>query len=416
MALVHDSFSDFVLFPKDNSHFEMLELRQEEGFENAHYIPTAAMHHHFSELANPTYDAYPSTSPFSDDLSGIQNQYAALNFIFDTPKENERVTQQRFTPSGSPSPSVTQSFDHPPSILSSTSGASAQSTPSSAVGSPYSHETNHVPAQELWMESHQGLGIAPGIAHCEGYGNDMYSLTNIENDLTFNGDKFSNSFVGKSQMVFSTSSASSASMPASASSCISSQTFKPALTALPLTLDTSLVLKDGILNSIREEANGKIDTLITATISPFPTSLIETSPRQFRNTRFVHPSSRAQSSFKSPKTPASASSMSPFASRKPPQAWVHDYNPQENFMGASSDSMAPENPTPSAHHTHPHEGSITPACTQAHPFRTFHHAQSHFFSQSSSSFIAPLESSCWFSLAAYSFIFFLSSGFSFRLL
>lgn len=316
------------------------------------------------------------------------------------------LDQRQFTPSGSPSPSISQSFDHPPSILSSTSGASAQSTASSAAGSPYSHDTNHVPSQENWTESHRGLGIVPGIAPNEGFGSDLYPLTSMDNELVFSEDKFPNNFVGESRKIFSSSiptSSTASSVPVSVSSCASSQSFVSAFCYSPLALDTSVTTGDVTIDTILKEVNSRIDTPTTALTSPTSASSIETSPRYFRSTPLAPQSSpRVRGSFKSPTTPASA--MSPLASRSTPPPSVRLHGSRRNSTAPCSDSKAQQSTTTSSHRVHPFGRPTPPPSSQA-QFH-IHQSQSPFFGQSSGRFIAPLESSCWFSLIARSLFFY----------
>lgn len=395
MALVHDSTSDFVLFPRDQSYLDMLDSRQDEAFDSLHFNTASDMHRHFADLTSSTYDAYPSASAFSHSAS---NYYGGtLSFVVDAPKENERANQSQITSSGSPSPSV--SFDHPPSILSSTSVASVNSTPSSAVGSPYSHDTKAVQGQEQWTDSHQGLGIAPGIAHNEGFGTDLYPLPNLDNDLVFSEDKFSGSFVGESRRIFSSSiSASAASVPSSISSCKSPPNSLPAFCASPLAIDTSVATRDVTIDTILNEVNSQIDTPKTALMSPASINSVETSPKSFQSIRPIHhPSSPpARISFKSPTTPASA--MSPFASRVTPPPSVRLHESRRNSIVACNDSKATNSPTLSSYRTHPYSRLAPLPGSQA--LSPKHQSQSPFFGQSSGRFIAPLESSCWFSLNA----------------
>lgn len=409
MALVQDCYSDFVLFPRDQPYLDILDARQDETFENiVHYTTASDMHHHFPDLASTTYDTYPSTSAFSTVTSNYYGgSCGALNSVVDVPKEDERLNQRQFTPSGSPSPSISQSFDHPPSILSSTSGASAQSTASSAAGSPYSHDTNHVPSQELWMESHHGLGIASGIPHNEGFGSDLYPLTNIENELVFSDDKFPNNFVGESRKIFSSSiSTSGAASPVSVSvsSSASSQSFVPAFRSPHLALDTSVTTGDVTIDTILKEVNSRVEKPTTDMISPASASSIETSPRYFRSTPLApQPSPRVWGSFKSPTTPASA--MSPLTSRSSTPQSARAHESRRNSLAPCSDSKAQQQTTPS-HRVYPYSRPTPPLSSQA--LSHINQSQSPFFGQSSGRFIAPLESSCRFSLIARSLFYFLS--------
>ncbi|KAI4096633.1 MAG: hypothetical protein LQ339_006929 [Xanthoria mediterranea] len=129
--------------------------------------------------------------------SGQSNYYNATDFLFDGSKDHTRPYQQRQTPSGSVSPSLPQSLDQPPSTLSSTSGASGQSTTSSTVGSPYSLATHSLPGQDAWADLNQGLGIAPDIIHNDGFPQDPFPSGGLENESCFQTGKFSDSFVGE---------------------------------------------------------------------------------------------------------------------------------------------------------------------------------------------------------------------------
>lgn len=401
--MVHDCHSDFVLFPRDQTYLDMLDSRQDETFENIVHYTTASDMHHFSDLASTTYETYPPTSAFSTEASTYYSgSGGALNFVVDVPKDGERMNRRQFTPSGSRSPSISQSLDHPPSTLSSTSGASAQSTASSAAGSPYSHDTNHIPSQEHWTDSHQGLGIAPGIAHNEGFGSDLYPLTNIDNDLIFSEEKFPNNFVGESRKIslssISTSSIASP-VPASVSSYVRSQSFVTAFHSSPLALDTPVTTRDVTIDTILKEVNSRIHTPTTALTSPTSTSSIETTPRDFGSTGLAPQSSpRTRSSFKSPTTPASA--MSPLTSHSTPPSSVHPRELRRNSLAPCSDSKGQQSPTTSCYRLHRYGWPTPPPSSQSHSHT--HQSQSPFFGQSSGRFIAPLESSCWFSLIARS--------------
>ncbi|KAL8862925.1 MAG: hypothetical protein Q9178_000867 [Gyalolechia marmorata] len=129
--------------------------------------------------------------------SGQSHYYNTPNLGLDGRKDHTRSYQQRHTPSGSVSPSIPQSLEHPPSTLSSTSGASGQSTASSTVGSPYSLATHSLPGQDAWAELNQGLGIAPDIVHNDGFPHDAFPSGVLENELCFQDGKFPDSFVGE---------------------------------------------------------------------------------------------------------------------------------------------------------------------------------------------------------------------------
>ncbi|KAL8729846.1 MAG: hypothetical protein Q9166_004487 [cf. Caloplaca sp. 2 TL-2023] len=142
--------------------------------------------------------SFDDSSPMPDYSSAQSHYYNASHFLMDGPKDQTQRYQQRHTPSGSASPSIPQSLEHPPSTLSSASGASGQSTASSTVGSPYSLVTHSIPGQDAWSEPHQGLGIAPDIIHNDGFPQDVFPNGGLENELCFHDPKFPDSFVDPS--------------------------------------------------------------------------------------------------------------------------------------------------------------------------------------------------------------------------
>lgn len=390
MALVHDSHNDFILFSRDQ-YFDMLESKQDDSFDSLDYS-TLQMHQRLSNLTG-TYDSYPSTAAFSNSSLNY-NEGGALNYAVGFSKENERLNHQRFTPCGSPSPSISQSFDQPPSILSSTSGASAQSTASSAVGSPYPHDANQVSGRENWSESHQGLGIAPRISQHEGYGTELFPLTDLSNEVVFDEDKYSpNSFVGESSKIFSSSVLSRTTLvPDSFSSSSSPQSLESALCASPLALDTSVATRILAIDTIPAEHHTRIRTSMT---DPESANSTDSSSKIFESYGFLHRptfSSPIQGVFKSPTTPASA--MSPFATRVAPPSGNRPHETFGSYVVSSIDSKT-QWPSPSCSQlAYSHARPKKLLSCQRHS----NQSQSPFFSQSSGRFIAPLESSCWFSL------------------
>lgn len=375
----------------------MLESKQDDSFDSLAYS-TLEMHHRLSDLTG-TFDPYPSTAAFSN---SSLNYYegGALNYAVGISKENDGLNQQRFTPGGSPSPSISQSFDHPPSILSSTSGASAQSTASSAVGSPYPHDTSQVLGHDNWSESHQGLGIAPGISQHEGFGTDLFPLADLGSEVVFDENKYSsNSFVGESSKIFSSSVSSShmTLLPTSISSCSFPQSLGSTLCASPLALDTSVVTRIDAIDTIPEEQSGRSRTPITGLTSPESANSIKSSPISFGSNASLHRpifSPPAQGVFKSPTTPASA--MSPFNNRftSPPSSRPHERS--GNNVASSIDLTTQQPSSSCSQFAHSHARLNKSPSREGHSH--FNQSHSPFFSQSSGRFIAPLESSCWFSL------------------
>lgn len=395
MALVHDSHNDFILFPRDQ-YLDMFESKQDDSFDGLAYS-TLEMHHRLSDLTD-TYDSYPSTAAFPN---SSLNYYegGALNYAVGFSKENDRLNQQRFTPCGSPSPSVSQSFDQPPSILSSTSGASAQSTASSAVGSPYPHDPSKVSGHDNWSESHQGLGIATGISQHEGYGTDIFPLTDLSSEVVFDDDKYSShSFVGESSKIFSSSVSSRSNyVPVSISSCSFSQSLESVSCASPLALNTSVVTPIVAIDTIPEELSSRSRTSITKLTSPESANSTGASRTSFGSNGSLHRpifSPPAQSVFKSPTTPASA--MSPFTSHFIPPPGSRPHKISKSHAISSIDWITQQPSSSCLQIAHPHAGPNKHPRRQRHSHSNQPHSL--FFSQSSGRFITPLESSCWFSL------------------
>lgn len=392
MALVHDSQNDFILFPVD----QYLESRQDDSFDSLAYS-TIEMHQRLSDLTG-TYDSYPSTTAFSNSSLNYYDG-GALHYAVGISKENDRLNQQRFTPGASPSPSLSQSFDQPPSILSSTSGASAQSTASSAVGSPYLHDTSQVTGHENWSESHQGLGIAPGISQHEAFCTDIFPLADLSSEVVFDEEKYSsNSFVGESSKIFSSSVSSHMTLvPTSISSCSFPQSLGSTLCASPLALDTSVVSRIAAVDTIPEEHSGRRRTPITGLTTPESANSIKFSPISSRSNGRLHRpihSPLVQGVFKSPTTPASA--MSPFNSRLNSPLTSRPHERSGNNLVSSIDLITKQPSSPCSQFAHSHARLNKSPSREGHSH--FNISHSSFFSQSSGRFIAPLDSSCWFSL------------------
>lgn len=390
MALIHDSHNDFILFPRDHPYLDILESKQDDSFDTLAYS-SLDMHQRLSNLTG-TYDSYTSTAAFSN---SSLNYYGggALNYAVGFSKESERLNQQRFTPCGSPSPSISQSYDQPPSILSSTSGASAQSTASSAVGSPYPHDTSQVSGHENWSESHQGLGIVPGISQHEGYGTEIFPLNDLSSEVVFDEDKYSsNSFVGESSKIFSSSVSSRTTLvPSSISPSSFPHGLEYAVRSSPLALDTSVASR---IDTIPSEHPIWSRTSMTDPESANSTDSSSTFSGSYGLLHRPTFSSPAKDVFKSPTTPASA--MSPLASRVSPPSGRRRHGTSGSNIVSPIDSI----------NKRPSSSCSQLACSHGRPNRLpsrqglsrTNQSQSPFFSQSSGRFIAPLESSCWFSL------------------
>ena len=394
MALVHDTFSDFVLFPKDPySYLDMLDARVDNGFDGVQYNPatTSNMQQHFSDLASTTYESYPSAPAYS---SGPATYHGAPQFVLEAPKADVMQESRRWTPSGSPSPSVSQSYDHPPSAVSSVSGASGQSTASSAMGSPYSHATQSLPGQEQWTDAHLGLGIAVGTFHNDRFGNDIFPPANLDNDVLFEDGKYPSSFVGKSRNISSSFVSTSLSKPSAVSSSSSpSRTLIPAFHTPQLALDTSVAMRDVTIDTILEEVNSSIDAS-SQVGSPVSAVSAKASPIAFQATHLVSASPHMAGSFRAPTTPASA--LSSFAPRGFSPLASRQRIPRRHSTAACDDGNLQRSPPASSSRFHPYWRPILPPIPQdrAHDSQ----CQPPLFSQSSGRYASPLKSSCWFSL------------------
>ena len=381
MAKVYSSVSDFVLFPRDQTYMAALDPRLGDNIDNMHYSPNAvgSMHRHgnFSGQSSTSYESYPPVSAYS---SGPSAYFGAQNMPYETQKGNMGRPLRRQTPSGSPSPSISQAFDHPPSSLSSASGASAQSTASSTDGSPYASATHVLPYEDKWPGPLHGLGIAPGIVSSESFTQDSFPSANFESDLMLDDGKFPN-YVGECEQDFSSSVTLSQPLVSSVFSRLAPQKSVPAFFSRPLALETTTACKGVTIDSILEEANSKIQKPMQL-VSPISAASVAASPPQ------------QESSFKAPLTPSSA------VSRSPSRATSPQGSGNNISLGTSiiplDDVRAPRSPQHSLERYHP--------CVQSTSSSTSQHQvhcnqdQSPFFRQSSGRFVAPLESSCRFSL------------------
>ncbi|CAD6593792.1 MAG: hypothetical protein ASARMPRED_007953, partial [Alectoria sarmentosa] len=356
MAKVYSNVSDFVLFPRDHPYMGTLDPGL-DNVNNMHYQPNflSNMHRHgdFSAQASTSYESYPPVCAYSSAPSAY---FGAQNVPYEVQKGNMGRPLRRQTPSGSPSPSISHGFDHPPSTLSSASGASAQSTASSADGSPYASATHVLPFEDKWSRPPHGLGIAPGIVSSENFSQDSFPPANFENGLMLEDSKFPN--------------------------YVASQNFVPAFSPRPLALDTTTGTKEITIDSILEEANSNIQKPLQL-ISPVSAVSGAASPTSFTRKHQTTSPPQRKSSFRSPLTPASAASRFPSRATSPhglgDQVFLGDpIISLDNEKPPKSPQESPEHPsliqqfdTPIAHDT-----TITtyPATVHA-----FHHLPSQTF-------------------------------------
>lgn len=389
MAMVHGRPSDFVLLAKDQSYVDMLDPSTDENFGLLPYNMGPDLQNPFPDFPTNAYDLYPSNSTFSAHTPICYNPADSVPV---KSKEISNPGPRQMPALSTPSPSVSQSLDHPPSIISSTSGASARSTTSSIDGSPYSHATSNVPAQEHWVDSQQGLGIVAGMVHNENYGHDIYSLNHLEHELVLSGDKLSNNYVGELER-FPSSVSNSGSI---------SQFSLPPTPMVPLVLDTTVGTRDITLDGILNEANEKIDKSTHSSSSA--RAGLNPAPSCHQLAAQVPSPSPSNGSFKSPTTPASAYSPLSPATTSPSSARQHrlrkyslvdGYDPR--MPGVHRKALA------NSYRWSPYDQPATSLKSPGHFYRD--PVRSPFFGQSSGRFIAPLESSCWFSLIVLSYPF-----------
>ena len=390
MAEVYSSLSDFVLFPRDQPYMGTLDPRLDD-FSDMHYQPNAVSnmhrHGHFSGQASTSYESYPPVSAYSSAPSAY---FGAQNVPYEMQKGSMARPLPRQTPSGSPSPSISQAFDHPPSTLSSASGASAQSTASSADGSPYASATHVLPYEDKWSGALDGLGIAR-IVSSESFTQDSFLPANFEHGSMLEDTKFAN-YVGECGKKFSLSFPHSQSFASSVSSGLASQSFVPASSSPPLALDTTTGTKCVTIDSILEEANSKLRIQKPVQLmSPVSAASAAASPTSLTNQHQTTLPTQRKSSFRSPLTPASAASRFPSRAASPHGSGNHVF-----LEHPLDDVRAPRSPQQSPERCHPCDRSTPPPISQ-HQAR-YGQSQSPFFGHSSGRFVAPLESSCRFSL------------------
>ena len=259
------------------------------------------------------------------------------------------------SPNYSPAHSNSHSFDLHPPILSSTSdsGASVQSTISSAMGSPSAQ-----PQQSNDWTQQQSASMFPGIVHPDSLGHDVFATTGFDLETIPITDK---GCVGELTAISSSESLKSA----------ASFNFSLFPTSYDLLHPSQPYLqapRDGVWSQSfnAQTTTGADRSLsIASTVTPQPSSSVEN----------VSPN---DSVFRSPTTPASATSPV-----------------LERVKGKRTSSVTPPAPkrargsSPLTQAMSYHENDL-PSRPQA-PTPTF---TSPFFSQSSGNYVPPLELSC----------------------
>ena len=353
MAAVCESARDFILFPRDHIHAGDVVYNSGELLDG--YDRSSLNMDPYSQYGLPdrsTQEGYPATSAYSAApiyYNGSQPQYAS------SMKPTEHMT--RPTPSASPS-SLSHTVDNAPSIMSSASGASAQSTSSSSVeGSPYIH-AHQQPLQEKWTDSPYGLGINPQGATSDFFAHDpttgaLHDHSGVHLDPSRYPD-----YVGEYRENISSFFPTSASSTSSTLSASTSQDFS-VLSSSPVAMPQEFEDRHPSLDAVPELVGGHTHTSIPRSVQSRSTSLT------------------SGSSGNSPQ-PTLSSSFDPTAPFRSPSAPVHRLSPV-----ARRDSQSK--------HYEPYPVLRQPSV----PSLLSRQRQNLFFNQSSGRFVPPL-SSCRF--------------------
>lgn len=306
------------------------------------------------------------------------------------------------TPAESPTNSANNSFDIQPPHLSSTSdsGASVQSTSSSAMGSPSLNQGGY--GHESWTTYGQGLGIV----HHEHLGQEPFAASGLEYDPLLGHDKIPGC-VGESPSISSTqrslqpTSTSLSSFSSSQNqSQNSSNVFRIGQRPFPqraTSLDTSVA---GHHSS--HSAASSLQTPTSA--NPYPRHTQQPILQRANSSSHL---TAGMSGFKSPSTPASATR--PLATFSPPHgerrgSLLSNPVPTDNRFRSMSSPASGSPHRISTSLASPGISTISQGIstvsqgpsTASQSASPSHAPQSPFFSQSSGFFVAPLGLSCRF--------------------
>ena len=309
---VLNGFHDFVLFPqqRDDNYLSIQDPLP---------LTSSNLDQFYEDMASNYPQDFNALGSFYDPYHQEPGMTTGDLRFYETPRSQagDGGFSTRNATSTSPSVSVSQSLDQAPSNLSHTSGASGQSTASSAVGSPYSQHQNLPAGQDQWIE--MGLGIGGGPTPADMFAPSYYQLATTDADRVNFDEKFSGSFVGESTQLSQTVTSIS---PTVSSSVYSSPFSEPSSVASPLTT---------------------------------------VSPDMGNFSKFQDPLSTKQASENS--------------------------QIQSSFITNPGWSVAT-----------PRQSSSSFSSSSHHRDSQIHNS---FFAQSSGNFVAPLESSCWFSLIPF---------------
>ncbi|KZF24985.1 hypothetical protein L228DRAFT_236133 [Xylona heveae TC161] len=192
--------SDFVLYPgvpraELAMHTSLRRNPLLESERSSEYLMGTSLDAPFADAFMTTYDAYPSAPAFSSIPPPV---FDVNPYGLERSQDDHSHIPFGRTPSGSPAVSATHSFEHPPSILSSASGASIPSAASSAMGSPYSSTTQTFSGVDAWSDFSHGLGLGPSIVHCDSFGQESFTTAALDHDIIWSTDKAQAGFVDPS--------------------------------------------------------------------------------------------------------------------------------------------------------------------------------------------------------------------------
>ena len=379
MAEVQNRLGDFVLYPQQES-LDISDSRCHEIFQDFH-LSMAANYQEFSNVTSSGYEPYQAQPEYN---SGDLVYYDSPQLVIDGPKE-------AFRPASASPSSVSHSLEHAPSNLSHTSGASAQSTASSAVGSPFSHTTQSIPVgQDQWLDSSHGLGIATGLS-LDSFPPGSYHLSSAQTEHLAYHEKYPGSFVGEFHQIPLSFTAPSplVSSPVSCSSSTSQSIASPVCSPL-VAFDTSAGVRNTI-DTILEEANSRIQRPSQCISSPQRSTANPQNPNLYSSSRQYEPA------FKPPTRAASVLHANTLRAASPLTRYRLENGPGlQRVLGTTNSSRSPEQPK---------SRLVSPTSPNYSCGSRYLHDP--FFTQSSGRFVAPLGSSCWFSLCHPFFLSFM---------
>ena len=258
------SAGDFVLFSPDRARSHIPDHQVDEGALKQRYdMSSMDQQGYFLNQARTSFDFHSSVPSY---LLGSSNCYQTPQFTLDPAKEPPGVLSHQPNPSASPS-SFSQRYGDPPSVVSSASGASGQSTNSSADGSPHTHATHQLPYHDKWSGPLNGLGLGPDIVNHDPSGHGSYPVQEFDHEMILDENKYQD-FVGEYQSPFPTVLLPRSMRALPPISRVSSKESSSAFRTSPSAPDNLGHSEDITIDSILEEMTGRS----TASTQPRPTT------------------------------------------------------------------------------------------------------------------------------------------------